>query len=69
MFTKSARLNTNGLMTFSQIRCHWGGLAASWMPLPPCVKRSLTPGSHPAVIRVYDDAGNVIETHEHADGL
>ena len=22
-------------------------------------------GSHPAVIRVYDDAGNVIETHEH----
>ena len=21
--------------------------------------------SHPAVIRVYDDAGNVIETHEH----
>jgi hypothetical protein len=22
--------------------------------------------SHHAVIRVYDDAGNVIETHEHA---
>jgi len=22
--------------------------------------------SHRAVIRVYDDAGNVIETHEHA---
>jgi hypothetical protein len=22
--------------------------------------------SHPAVIRVYNDAGNVIETHEHA---
>ena len=22
--------------------------------------------SHPAVIRVYDQAGNVIETHEHA---
>ena len=22
--------------------------------------------SHAAVIRVYDDAGNVIETHEHA---
>jgi hypothetical protein len=21
--------------------------------------------SHPVVIRVYDDAGNVIETHEH----
>jgi hypothetical protein len=23
--------------------------------------------SHHAVIRVYDDAGNVIKTHEHAD--
>jgi len=23
--------------------------------------------SHDAVIRVYDDAGNVIETHEHKD--
>lgn len=23
-------------------------------------------GSHPAVIRVYDDAGSVIETHEYA---
>jgi hypothetical protein len=23
-------------------------------------------GSHDAVIRVYDPAGNVIETHEHA---
>ena len=22
-------------------------------------------GSHPAVIRVYDAAGNVVETHEH----
>jgi hypothetical protein len=25
-------------------------------------------GSHPAVIRVYDDAGTIIETLEHADG-
>jgi hypothetical protein len=25
-------------------------------------------GSHPAVIRIYDEAGNVVETHEHADG-
>ena len=24
-------------------------------------------GSHDSVIRVYDDAGNVIETHEHAE--
>jgi hypothetical protein len=22
--------------------------------------------SHPALIRVYDDAGNLVETHEHA---
>jgi len=25
--------------------------------------------SHDAVIRVYDSAGNVIETHEHAAGF
>ncbi len=25
--------------------------------------------SHDALIRVYDSAGNVIETHEHADGF
>jgi hypothetical protein len=25
--------------------------------------------SHDAVIRVYDDAGNVIETHQHAGGF
>ena len=25
--------------------------------------------SHDAVIRVYDDAGNVIETHEHKGGF
>ena len=25
--------------------------------------------SHDAVIRVYDDAGNVIETHEHDGGF
>jgi hypothetical protein len=25
--------------------------------------------SHYAVIRVYDDAGNVIDTHEHAGGF
>jgi hypothetical protein len=27
---------------------------------------SLSKRFHDAVIRVYDDAGNVIETHEHA---
>ena len=25
--------------------------------------------SHEAVIRVYDDVGNVIQTHEHKDGF
>ena len=25
--------------------------------------------SHKAVIRVYDDAGNIVETHEHAGEL
>jgi hypothetical protein len=27
--------------------------------------RSIAGRSHDTVIRVYDDAGNVIETHEH----
>jgi hypothetical protein len=30
------------------------------------VERSVSSRSHDAVIRVYDDAGNVIETHEHS---
>jgi len=30
------------------------------------LSRIKAPRSHDAVIRVYDDAGNVIETHEHA---
>jgi hypothetical protein len=30
-----------------------------------CVVASIYPRSHDAVIRVYDDSGNVIETHEH----
>jgi hypothetical protein len=35
--------------------------------------RLITPSfysrSHDAVIRVYDEAGNVIETHEHKGGI
>jgi hypothetical protein len=34
-------------------------------PLTILAKRTLVCRSHDAVIRVYDDAGNVIETHEH----
>jgi hypothetical protein len=29
--------------------------------------QSSTAASHDAVIRVYDEAGNVVETHEHKD--
>jgi hypothetical protein len=29
------------------------------------VRKSINRRSHDAVIRVYDDAGDVIETHEH----
>jgi hypothetical protein len=32
----------------------------------PCFSLAFRSRSHNAVIRVYDDAGNVIETHEHA---
>ena len=31
----------------------------------PAKRRKVKSRSHDAVIRVYDDAGNVIETHEH----
>jgi hypothetical protein len=31
--------------------------------------REIFSRSHDAVIRVYDEAGNVIETHEHAGGF
>src|SRR4030095_11753731 len=33
---------------------------------PSRIRKVLQSCSHDAVIRVYDDAGNVIETHEHA---
>jgi hypothetical protein len=39
---------------------------------PPSNKapqQSVAAFSHHAVIRVYDDAGNVIEMHEHAGSL
>jgi hypothetical protein len=32
---------------------------------PSRIRKVLQRCSHDAVIRVYDDAGNVIETHEH----
>jgi len=39
---------------------------ASFDPTPQSATRSFRSCSHDAVIRVYDEAGNVIETHEHA---
>jgi hypothetical protein len=40
-----------------------------WTPLISGIRiteREFYSRSHDAVIRVYDEAGNVIETHEHA---
>jgi len=45
--------------------------ASKHLIFAPCVDskrnrlRKVFDPSHDAVIRVYDDAGNVIETHEH----
>jgi hypothetical protein len=36
------------------------------LPPNPALQRSFFSRSHDAMIRVYDEAGNVIETHEHA---
>jgi hypothetical protein len=49
------------------MHCHSVGL---WYAGPDAVSNaighaSFPARSHDAVIRVYDDAGNVIETHEH----
>jgi hypothetical protein len=50
------------------MRCHSGGCGTASATQSPM--RSATPKfysrSHDAVIRVYDEGGNVIETHEHA---
>jgi hypothetical protein len=48
------------------------GLGLPWSILPVTEPNAISYGnsfsrSNDAVIRVYDDAGNVIETHEHAN--
>jgi hypothetical protein len=47
----------------------WLGLTVFPAPLLPNYLATLLPGiysrSHDAVIRVYDEAGNVLETHDH----
>jgi hypothetical protein len=49
-------------MRFPTVRCGIAGQMQSEM-----VGYAIAQRSHDAVIRVYDEAGNVIETHEHAD--
>jgi hypothetical protein len=46
------------------MRCHWVGLWCA--ELDAVAYAQFRSRSHNAMIRVYDDAGNVIETHEHA---
>jgi hypothetical protein len=44
---------------------HWACLIAGRLHLRPRGFHRFYSRSHDAVIRVYDEAGNVIETHEH----
>jgi hypothetical protein len=50
------------------MRCHSAhcGMASLTQSTMRFTPPSFFSNSHDAVIRVYDDAGNVIETHEHA---
>jgi hypothetical protein len=48
-----------------------GVVSQALIPMPNTMKNAVGSAkcygrSHDAVIRVYDEAGNVIETHEHA---
>jgi hypothetical protein len=45
------------------MRCHSGGCG---MASQTQSATQLATRSHHAVIRVYDEAGNVIDTHEHS---
>jgi hypothetical protein len=66
-FTKSARARTAAALILFPTRCRSGRL---WYDGPNAVTNAIgyamhSSRSHDAVIRVYDEAGNVIETHEH----
>jgi hypothetical protein len=68
MFTKCDRVKTNAAPISFPMCCHfvgcgYAGLEAVANAIDYAKFRSR---SHDPVIRVYDDAGNVIETHEHA---
>ena len=53
---------SSGGVCWHSIACWYGELKATSNAIGYAKHRSL---SHDAVIRVYDEAGNVIETHEH----
>ena len=66
-FTKYAHAKINAASISFPMRCH---LARLWYGEPSAISNAVDYAkfrsrSHHAVIRVYDDAGNVIETHEH----
>jgi hypothetical protein len=51
------------------MRCHsvTCGMASQTPPRTPSATRNTAAAHHEAVIRVYDQSGNVIETHEHRE--
>jgi hypothetical protein len=68
MFTKSDRAKTNAASISSPMHCHSVGC---WYGGENAVSNAIGYAQHyspseDAVIRVYDESGNVIETHEHA---
>jgi hypothetical protein len=62
---KSARAKINAALIYSLMRCH--SVACGNCEVSDAIYYAkFYSRSHDAMIRVYDDAGNVIETHEHA---
>jgi hypothetical protein len=66
-FTKSARAETSAASISFPMPLPFGRL---WHDVPNAVSNPVDYAkfrgrSHDAVIRVYDAAGNVVETHEH----
>jgi hypothetical protein len=66
-FTKSPRAKDHRGVNLISDALPFGGL---WYAGPNAISQAIDYAkfrsrSHDAVIRVYDEAGNVIETHEH----
>ena len=67
-FTKFGRLNTSAPYLISNILPL--GRVGGYVEAADAVRHAKSySGAHRAVIRVYDDAGNVIESHEHQGDL